>query len=136
MGKPTEIAKQAYAAFAQKNMPALFALLAEDVEWQHMALPETGTPYGGTYKGKPQVAWFYAKLAESLEIIEFEPREYLEGPNHVTIIGRSKARALPDGAVHETAWVQVAVLDSDSKIIRWIGTEDSAARFDISRYFR
>ncbi len=135
MGKPTEIAKQAYAAFARRDMPALFELLANDVEWRHLCLPETGTPYGGTFTGREQVAGFYVKMAESLEILEFEPREFFEGPNHVTVIGRSKGKALPDGKIHETEWVQVAVLDSNSKISRWFGTEDSAARFDLSRWF-
>lgn len=130
MGKPTEVAKQAYSAFASRNIPALLEMLADDVEWRFLASPETGTPYGGTFKGRQQVAGFFMKLAESVEILEFEQREFLEGPDHVTVLGRTKARALPDGKVHDTEWVQVSVVDSNSKISRWFGTEDSAARLD------
>jgi ketosteroid isomerase-like protein len=130
MGTPTEIAKQAYSAFASRNIPALLEMLAEDVDWRFLASPATGTPYGGAFKGRQQVAGFFMKLAETTEILEFEPREFLEGPGHVTTIGRTKARALPDGKVHDTEWVQVCVLDSNAKIGRWIGTEDSAARLD------
>ena len=130
MGKPTEIAKQAYSAFARRDIPAILEMLADDVEWRFLASPETGTPYGGTFKGRQQVAGFFTKLAETTEILEFEPREFLEGTNHVTTIGRTKGRPLPDGKVHDTEWVQVCVVDSNSKISRWFGTEDSAARFD------
>jgi len=130
MGTPTETAKQAYSAFASRNIPALLEMLAEDVDWRFMASPETGTPYGGAFKGRQQVGGFFAKLAETIEIVEFEPREFFEGPNHVTTIGRVKARLLPDGKVHDTDWLQLFVLDSNAKISRWFGTEDSAAKLD------
>jgi uncharacterized protein len=130
MGAPTDIAKQAYSAFASGNIPALLEMLAQDVEWRFLASPETGTPYGGTFKGRQQVAGFFEKLAQTTEILEFEPREFLEGSNHVTTVGRSKGRARPDGKVHDTEWVHVCVLDSESKISRWLGTEDTAARLD------
>ena len=55
MGIPTEIAKQGYAAFGKRDIPALLELLADDVEWRFLGSPETGTPYGGTCKGKQQV---------------------------------------------------------------------------------
>jgi ketosteroid isomerase-like protein len=128
MGTPTDIAKQGYAAFGRRDIPALLDLLADDVEWRFLASPETATPYGGTFKGKQQVAEFFGKLAEADEILEFEPREFLEGPGHVTVLGRTKGRALPDGKVHETEWVQVFSWKDGSKISRWIGTADTAAR--------
>lgn len=40
---------------------------------------------------------------------------FLEGSNHVAVIGRSKGRARPDGKIHDTEWVQICVLDSNSK---------------------
>ncbi len=80
MGTPTEIAKQGYAAFGRRDIPALLELLADDVEWRFLASPETGTPYGGTCRGKQQVAEFFGKLAQADEILEFEPREFLERP--------------------------------------------------------
>ena len=130
MGTPTEIAKQGYAAFASRDIPALLELLADEVEWRFFGSPQTGTPYGGTCRGKQQVAEFFSKLAQADEILEFEPREFLEGPQHVTVIGRIKGRALPDGKVHETEWVQVFTWKDDSKISRWIGTGDTAARLN------
>lgn len=130
MGTPTEIAKQGYAAFASRDIPALLELLADDVEWRFLGSPETGTPYGGTCKGKQQVAEFFGTLAQADEILEFEPREFLEGPRHVTVLGRIKSRALPDGKMHESEWVHVFTWKDDNKISRWIGTGDTAARLN------
>jgi uncharacterized protein len=130
MGTPTEIAKQGYAAFASRDIPALLELLADDVEWRFFGSPATGTPYGGTCTGKQKVAEFFGKLAQADEILEFEPREFLEGPMHVTVLGRIKSRALPDGKVHESEWVQVFTWKDDTKISRWIGTGDTAARLN------
>ncbi len=130
MGTPTEIAKQGYAAFASRDIPALLELLADDVEWRFFGSPASGTPYGGTCKGKQQVAEFFGKLAQADEILEFEPREFLEGLKHVTVLGRIKSRALPDGKVHESEWVQVFMWKDDTKISRWIGTGDTAARLN------
>jgi uncharacterized protein len=130
MGTPTEIAKQGYAAFASRDIPALLELLADDVEWRFFGSPASGTPYGGTCKGKQKVAEFFGKLAQADEILEFEPREFLEGLKHVTVLGRIKSRALPDGKVHESEWVQVFMWKDDTKISRWIGTGDTAARLN------
>jgi hypothetical protein len=128
MGTPTEIAKQGYAAFGRRDIPALLELLADDVEWRFLGNPDTGTPYGGTFRGKQQVAEFFGKLAEADEILEFEPREFLEGPGQVTVLGRTKGRARPDGKVQDTEWVQVFTWTDGSKISRWVGTADTAAR--------
>jgi ketosteroid isomerase-like protein len=130
MGTRTEIAKQGYAAFARRDIPALLELLADDVEWRFLGSPDTGTPYGGARKGKQQVGEFFGTLAQADEILEFEPLEFLEGPDHVTVLGRIKARALPDGKVHESEWVHVFTWKDGDKISRWIGTGDTAARLD------
>lgn len=48
-------------------------MLSEDVEWRLLAKQETGTPYGGTFRGRQEVAGFFAKLAETTELLEYEP---------------------------------------------------------------
>mgnify|MGYP003583559941 FL=1 len=129
MGKPTDVSKAAYAAYMSRNIPALMDLLADDVEWAYLAKPEYGTPYGGKFRGKAEVGAFFSKLSEVSRIVEFEPKEFFEGPSHCAVLGRSKGQSLPDGDVHDTDWIQVAVINDAGKISRWFGTEDSAARW-------
>lgn len=129
MGKPLDLAKEAYAAFTSGNIPALLDMLADDVEWSYFAKPEFGTPYGGTFRGKQEVGGFFMKLAETAKILEFEPKEFFEGPSHCTSVGRTKGNALPDGPVHDTDWIHLFTMNENGKIARWFGTEDSAARW-------
>ncbi|MBS0451397.1 MAG: nuclear transport factor 2 family protein [Proteobacteria bacterium] len=127
MGKATEMLRAAYAGFMTGNIPAIVELLGDDVEWTYMA--KHGVPYGGTYRGKQEVLGFFKKLSEAAQIVEFEPKEFFEGPSHCACVGRTKGRALPDGAVEDTDWIHIAVMNDAGKISRWYGTEDTAARW-------
>jgi ketosteroid isomerase-like protein len=125
MATPTEVIQQAYAAFGRGDIATIIGMLTDDVDWWLQG--SAAVPYAGRYKGKQQVQAWFGTLAESDEIQKFEPREFLAGPNHVTVIGWEQARVLPNGKVFETDWVHVFTLKGD-KVSRWIGTGDSAAR--------
>lgn len=125
MSTPTEVIQQAYAAFGRRDIAAILDMLTDDVDWRFHA--STSVPYGGRYTGKAQVQAWFGTLAESDDIQKFEPREFLAGPDHVTVIGWEQVRPLPDGKVFESDWVHVFTLKGD-KVSRWIGTADTAAR--------
>ena len=127
MSSPTEIVQQAYAAFGRGDVPAILAALTDDVEWRFHASQSTGIPYGGTFTGKKEVEAWFATLAQNDEIQQFEPREFLEGPNHVTVLGWERVRPLHNGSAFDGEWVHVFTLKG-GKISRWIGTADTAAR--------
>ena len=125
MSTPTEVIQQAYAAFGRRDIAAILEMLTDDVDWRFHA--SASVPYGGRYTGKQQVQGWFSMLAESDDIQKFEPREFLAGPNHVTVIGWEQVRPLPNGKVFESDWVHVFTLKGD-KVSRWIGTADTAAR--------
>lgn len=56
----------------------------------------------------------------------FEPRRFLAGPDHVTVIGWERTRALPDGAVFEANWIHVWEFRA-GRPYRFFGMFDSAA---------
>jgi ketosteroid isomerase-like protein len=120
-----EVVQRAYAAFGQGDVPGVLELLTEDVIWRFHAGGDI--PYGGTYIGKAKVQEWFSKLASSTDIQQFEPREFLAGPTHVTVIGWERSKPLPDGKVYESDWVHVFTV-KDDKIARYIGTEDTAVR--------
>ena len=127
MGAPTDTVMIGFAAFQRRDIPAVLELFHDDVEWSYLASPATGTPYGGMGKGKQQVAEFFTRLAEADDILEFEPQEFLEGSEHITVLGRTKGKVRSSGRLYETRWVQVFVWRGD-KIARYIGSSDTAAR--------
>jgi uncharacterized protein len=80
-----KVVQQAYANFKTVNIPALLDQLSEKVEWQ---LPEMeGVPLGGKRKGRDGVAGFFTKLAETEEVISFEPREFVAQGEKVVAMG-------------------------------------------------
>jgi uncharacterized protein len=80
-----KVVQQAYANFKTGSIPALLDQLSEKVEWQ---LPEMeGVPLGGKRKGRDGVAGFFTKLAETEEVISFEPREFVAQGDKVVAMG-------------------------------------------------
>ena len=69
--------------------------------------------------------WF-GQVAQADQIQAFEPKEFLAGPDHVTVIGTEKTVALPGGKTFECEWVHVWWV-KDGKITRFWGMLDSEA---------
>jgi len=124
MSQPVQIAQAIYEAFGRGDVPALLAMMSDDVEWIHRG--EIGVPYMGRFVGKEAVAKWFGLVAEADGIQAFEPREFLAGPDHVTVLGWERTKALPQGKVFETDWVHVFTVRG-GKITRFIGTYDTAA---------
>jgi len=124
MATPTETIQAMYGAFGRGDIPALLAMLTDDVHWEHKG--SIGLPYMGVFRGKQAVAQWFGHVAENDGIQAFEPREFLAGPDHVTVLGWERTQALPKGRVFETDWVHVFNLRG-GLVCRFIGTYDTAA---------
>jgi len=124
MSTPTEIVQNLYAAFGRGDVPALLDMLSDDVEWTHKG--SIGLAYMGTFRGKAAVAHWFGDVAALDGIQAFEPREFLAGLDHVTVLGWERTQGLPNGTVFETDWVHVFNV-RDGKVTRFVGTYDTAA---------
>src|SRR4051794_16659384 len=130
MSTPVEIASEVYAAFGRGDVPAILERVTDDVDWTFHG--SVGTPYGGTYSGKAELQRWFGLVAESDQILEFQPREMLAGADHVTVLGWERTKALPNGATFESGWVHVFIV-RDGKVSRFVGTLDTAARMAAAR---
>lgn len=124
MNSPVQIVQSLYAAFGRGDVPALLDMLSDDVEWIHRG--SIGLAYMGRFVGKPAVAQWFGHVAEADGIQAFEPREFLGGPDHVTVLGWERTQALPAGGVFECDWVHVFNV-KDGRVTRFVGTYDTAA---------
>jgi ketosteroid isomerase-like protein len=122
---PVETVREMYAAFGRSDLPALLEWLTEDVEWTLHG--SRGLAYMRTARGKADVARWFAQVAELDDIQAFEPREFLAGPDHVTVLGWERTRALPEGTLFEAHWMHVFVL-CEGRVARFVGLYDTAAR--------
>lgn len=121
---PTAHIQSLYAAFARGDVEALLDACVDDVEW-HM-LGSIALPYMGTFHGRQALLRWFGHVAEFDDIQAFEPREFLAGADHVTVLGWERTRAKPDGGVFESPWVHVFTL-RDGKVARFVGLVDTAA---------
>lgn len=113
-----------YAAFGRGDLSALLELLTDDVDWRFVADRASG--YAGSVRGKAAVAQWFARVAEADDIQAFEPREFLAGADHVTVLGWERTVARRSGRAFDSDWVHVFRL-RDGRVCRFLGLLDSEA---------
>lgn len=121
---PLAIVQAGYAAFGRGDLPALLALMQPDVRWRFIG--DRRAPYTRTAQGHDDVARWFGQVAAADAIQAFEPREFLVGPDHVTVLGWERTAALPGNGVFECEWVHVWRL-RDGKVASFWGLLDSEA---------
>jgi ketosteroid isomerase-like protein len=126
MGASTEVVKKAYEAFGKGDVPTILNLISDEVDWEFVASPSL--PYAGNRKDKKGTADFFADLARVDEIHAFEPREFIEANEHVTVLGWESATARDTKKKFESQWIHLFTV-KDGKITRWRGLFNTAARY-------
>ncbi len=125
-----EVVQAVYAAFGRGDIAAILDHVADDIEWTFHGA--RGLPYTGTFHGRERIAGWFRSIAEVDEILAFEPREFISGGGHVTVLGWERTRAVPGGKVFETEWVHVFTV-RDGRIARYLGIYDTEASADARR---
>lgn len=118
------LVQQSYAAFSRGDIQAIVNACSDQVEWR-TPKPE-GVPFGGDYRGRDQVARFFAELNQHEEITRFEPREYVAQGDRVVALGSYACKARATGRKAESDWVHVFTI-RNGKIVRFQEYFDTAA---------
>jgi ketosteroid isomerase-like protein len=124
MSNALQTVQAVYAAFGAGDLPALLSQLHADVQWQFVG--DRRAPYTGRAQGHEAVARWFGDVAKADAIQAFEPRRFLAGPDHVTVIGWERTAAMPGGKVFECDWVHVWQL-REGKVASFFGLLDSEA---------
>lgn len=126
MATSLAIVQQAYAAFGRGDIPAILELVANDVDWE-LVCPQT-LAYSGRRRNRDEVAAFFSAIPQTDDIHEFEPREFIEAGEHVTVLGWERSTARDTGQDFESEWVHVFTV-KNGKVTRWRGFLNTAARY-------
>jgi uncharacterized protein len=126
MGSALEVIQQAYAAYGRRDVPALLHMISEPVDWEFVG--PVSLSYAGRRQHRDDVASFFSALASADDTQIFEPREFIEAGEHVTVLGWAKVLALDTGMPFESEWVHVFTV-RDGKVVRWRGFANTAARY-------
>ena len=112
-----ELIKEFYASYTRGDVGGLLDALADDVDWQMPGPAQI--PYAGAPRhGRGQVAEFFATAAQALEVLQFEPLEFIASGDKVVVLGRERLRARATGRSFENDWVMLYTL-RDRKIKRF-----------------
>ena len=124
MKDPQSIVQNAYACFGRGDIPALLALLTDDVRWRFIG--DRAAPYTGEVTGQSAVGEWFGQVAMADDVRAFEPRQFLAGPDHVTVIGWERTGAKPGGKEFDSDWIHVWQL-RDGRIAGFTGMFDTEA---------
>jgi uncharacterized protein len=89
-------------AFRKRDIAALFAKFAPDVEIHHCEQ----LPWGGRHRGAGGLATFLMRLTQAIDP-EIVPERYFETGNHIVQIGRTRGRVLATGKEFDVEAVHV-----------------------------
>ena len=124
MSDPLTLIQTAYAAFGRGDVPALLGMMSDDISWQFHGDRAAG--YTGRAVGKSQGGEWFGAVAQFDDIQAFEPREFLAGAEHVTVLGWERTVTKPIGGNFESEWVHVWTVKGGC-ITRFWGMLDSEA---------
>lgn len=115
MSTALDITKQAYEAFALHDIPAFLKLVAEEIDWK--LIGPASWPHAGLRRNPAEVATFFADLDRFEALTLFEPREFIEAGENVTVLGYLESFAHATKQNYHSDWVHVSTVQN-GKITR------------------
>lgn len=100
-----QLVREIYGHFGSGNIPAVFAMLTDDVKYLIPGSPDI--PYAGTFNGKQEVGFFYKTLNETLQYTSFEVKNMTPSGDKVIVEGYFAAIAKPTGKNFGTDWIMI-----------------------------
>lgn len=127
MATATQIVQQAYEAFGKNDMDAMGRLIAEQVDWEFVG--HSKLAYAGRRHTRAEALQFFADIPKSDVIHAFEPREFIEAGEHLTVLGWEDTTAIDTGKRFQSEWSHVFTV-KDGQVVRWRGFYNTAARHE------
>lgn len=112
----TALVQQGYKLFSQGDIPGVLKLMSPDVVWELPKLEHV--PFTGKFQGVEGVGRFFSALASAMDILKYEPREFIAQGNKVVVIGQSRARVKGQAEEFDDRWVDVLTVEN-GKVTRY-----------------
>lgn len=105
----SDLIRSLYTAFGRGDVKSILDRLDPEIEWVSNGDGKV-IPWGGRRGGIAGAASFFQSLADNLDFEAFEPRDFFEAGETVTVLGRTKARVKKGGGVFDSEWAHVFTL--------------------------
>ncbi|MEW6582132.1 MAG: nuclear transport factor 2 family protein [Actinomycetota bacterium] len=117
-----ELLRNAYDAFARRDLPAVLDIMHPDIEW---VIP-AGASFGGVHRGHVSaVRKVLMSAPADGNAFRTEPEEFLEAGGAVVVLGNHRGRVGGDGAEFEIPFAHVWEL-RDGLVVRCRSYVDTA----------
>lgn len=132
MSSNLETTKKAYELFKQGDISTLVKeIVDENCAWKSPG-PQDKLPWAGDFKGRQQIADFFARVAQNLDFIEFVPCEMIEQGDTVVVIGMSSVRAKRTGKTIKEDWIHIFKYNQERVVFFQEYTDTAAAVLGMS----
>jgi ketosteroid isomerase-like protein len=105
----SDLIRSLYAAFGRGDVKTILDALDPAIEWTSNG-DGALFPWGGRRSGVAGAASFFQALADTLDFETFEPREFFDADDTVTVLGRTRARVKKSGGVFDSDWAHIFTL--------------------------
>lgn len=107
---PEEVIRRVYAAFQAGDLEAVLDSFAPDASFEAVGSPPL-LPFSGRWQGRAELRRFFLALAETAEVLRFEPEEVLPlGPGRVFATGWEEMRLRSTGNLVRSRWAHLFTL--------------------------
>ncbi len=90
---PAEVISDLYAAFGRGDVPAILAMIDEDIDWR---APEN-LPHGGSFHGREAVGRFFHGIGEHWEDLQLDLDDIVSSGDRVIALARIHGRLRATG---------------------------------------
>ena len=125
-----QVIKDIYLAFERGDIPTLLNALTQDVDWLFVGRPED-VPFAGPRHGQEQMMAFFSTIAQTVDVLAFEPHEIMAFDNHVLVLGHERLRIKSTNQVVDSDWAHLFRLQNGkvSRVQEFYDTASIAAAF-------
>ncbi len=98
-----------FAAFAKGDEDAFVGTVSDDTVWTYhgtQVIPK------GNFEGKEGVRTFFKNIVENMDILNFEPVEFIVEGNKVAVLGHEHQRVKRSGKELKQKWVQLYTVEN------------------------
>jgi ketosteroid isomerase-like protein len=103
-----DVIQNVYAAFGRGDLEGIVSQLDPDVTWLTPGPPDL--PTAGLRRGHAGVREFFNALLTTLEIKDFEPKDFLTQGETVVVLGTSREGPRATGRLSVFSWVHIFTL--------------------------
>lgn len=113
-----------YSSVSCGEISAVLDMLVEDVEWEFYG--PSIIPFCGRRKGREQVAQFFRRYEELMDVELFEIQEIIVQKEKVIVFGHEQMRVKNSALIYKTPWVHTYIFEQ-GKISKFCEYADTAA---------